>query len=167
MPTNLYGPGDNFHPEHSHVVPALIRRFHEAAEEDRDVVQVWGSGRPRREFMYVDDMADGALFVADLPRARYAEVTEPMLSHINVGTGTEVSIAELATMIAGVTGFRGEIRFDPTRPDGTPRKLMDTSKLRRLGWEARVPLREGLDRAYAWFLAHREELRGRAGSGPE
>lgn len=166
MPTNLYGPGDNFHPEHSHVVPALIRRFHEAAEEDRDVVAVWGSGRPRREFMYVDDMADGALFVADLPRVRYAEVTEPMLSHINVGTGTDVSIAELATMIAGVTGFRGEIRFDPTRPDGTPRKLMDTSKLRSLGWEARVPLREGLDRAYGWFLAHREELRGRAGSGP-
>jgi nucleoside-diphosphate-sugar epimerase len=154
MPTNLYGPGDNFHPENGHVLPALIRRFHEAAEAGAPRVTVWGTGRPRREFLHVDDLAQAALFVMDLDRATYAAETDPRLSHINVGTGTDVSIAELARMVAGVAGYGGEIAFDASRPDGTPRKLMDVSRLARLGWRARIPLEEGVRDAHAWFLEH-------------
>ena len=159
MPTNLYGPGDNFHPENSHVMPALIRRFHEAAREGRDEVVIWGSGRPMREFLHVDDMAEASLFVLDLPRSVYEANTEPMLSHINVGTGQDVTIAELAGMIAEVTGFRGRIAFDTTKPDGTARKLMDVSRLAAMGWRARTPLRDGLANTYAWVRDHTAELR--------
>lgn len=159
MPTNLYGPGDNFHPENSHVMPALIRRFHEAAREGRDEVVIWGSGKPMREFLHVDDMAEASLFVLDLPRSVYEANTEPMLSHINVGTGQDVTIAELAGMIAEVTGFRGRIAFDTTKLDGTARKLMDVSRLAAMGWRARTPLRDGLANTYAWFRGHTAELR--------
>ena len=159
MPTNLYGPGDNFHPENSHVLPALIRRFHEAASEGRPEVVIWGTGTPRREFLHVDDMAAASLFVMDLDRATYDANTEPMLSHINVGTGTDVSILELAQMVAEVTGFRGEIRCDTTKPDGTPRKLMDVSRLRDMGWEASIDLREGIEETYRWFLANAAQAR--------
>jgi len=159
MPTNLYGPGDNFHPENSHVLPALLRRFHEAAEEGRDAVTIWGSGRPRREFLYVDDMAEASLFVLDLPRDVYEANTTPMLSHINVGAGADVTIAELAGLLAETTGFRGEIALDATKPDGTPRKLMDVSRLAAMGWRAKTPLREGVERTYRWFLDNNKALR--------
>ena len=161
MPTNLYGPGDNFHPENAHVVPALIRRFHEAVESGAETVTVWGSGRPRREFLHVDDMAEAALFVMDLDRATYAANTDPMLSHINVGTGADIPIAELARLIAAATGFTGEIAFDDTKPDGAPRKLLDVSRLAALGWQARIGLEAGLADALDWYLAHRGELRAR------
>lgn len=151
MPTNLYGPGDNFHPQNSHVLPALIRRFHEAARDGAEEVVVWGTGTPMREFLHVDDMADAALFVLDLDRATYEKETEPMLSHINVGTGTDVTIRELAETVASVTGYGGKIRFDATKPDGTPRKLMDVSRLARLGWTASIGLEEGLRETYTWF----------------
>ena len=134
MPTNLYGPGDNFHPSNSHVVPALMRRFHEAVRGGLDEVSIWGSGRPFREFLHVDDMAEASLFVLELPEDVYRENTRPMLSHINVGTGEDVSIADLAGLMARVTGFRGRIAFDPSKPDGTPRKLLDVSRLSRMGW---------------------------------
>ncbi|GHG97701.1 GDP-L-fucose synthase [Pseudodonghicola xiamenensis] len=153
MPTNLYGPGDNFHPENSHVLPALIRRFHEAARDGLEEVAIWGSGAPRREFLHVDDMAEASLFVMDLPQQIYARETEPMLSHINVGTGSDVSILELAQMVARTVGYQGRIVTDPSKPDGTPRKLMDVSRLARLGWRAGIPLAEGLAQTYAWFLA--------------
>ncbi|MBF9059807.1 NAD-dependent epimerase/dehydratase family protein [Rhodobacterales bacterium HKCCSP123] len=159
MPTNLYGPGDNFHPENSHVLPALIRRFHEATQEGWDEVVIWGTGTPRREFLHVDDMAEASLFVMDLDRATYDANTEPMLSHINVGTGTDVSILELAQMVAEVTGFEGEIRCDTTKPDGTPRKLMDVSRLADMGWQAKIDLREGIAETYRWFLDHTAEAR--------
>lgn len=152
MPTNLFGPGDNFHPENSHVLPALLRRFHEAATGGAETVVVWGTGTPRREFLYVEDMAEGALFVMDLPRAVYAAVTQPMLSHINLGTGRDISIAELAEAIARVTGFRGRIVFDDSKPDGMPRKLLDVSRLTALGWRARTPFEDGLRQTYRWFL---------------
>ena len=153
MPTNLYGPGDNFHPENSHVLPALIRRFHEAARDGAQEVVVWGTGTPMREFLHVDDMAEAALFVLDLDRATYEAETEPMLSHINVGTGTDVTIRALAETVAAVTGYEGKIRFDATKPDGAPRKLMDVSRLARLGWQANIDLDEGIRSTYAWFLA--------------
>jgi nucleoside-diphosphate-sugar epimerase len=159
MPTNLYGPGDNFHPQNSHVLPALIRRFHEAAECGDAAVTIWGTGTPRREFLHVDDMAAACLFVMDLDRASYDANTSPMLSHINVGTGTDVSILELAQMVAEVTGFRGEIRCDTNKPDGTPRKLMDVSRLRDMGWQAQIDLRDGIAATYRWFLAHPAEVR--------
>ena len=159
MPTNLYGPGDNFHPDNSHVLPALIRRFHEAAMQGLDEVAVWGSGRPRREFLHVDDMAEACLFVMNLDRATYAQHTTPMLSHINVGTGTDVSIAELAHLVAGVTGYTGRITFDATKPDGTLRKLMDVSCLSSMGWTAKTPLTHGLRQTYAWFLDNYPTLR--------
>ena len=152
MPTNLYGPGDNFHPENSHVLPALMRRFHEAREDGRDEVVIWGSGTPRREFLHVDDMAEASLFVLDLDEAAYRANTSPMLSHINVGCGEDISILELARMIAHVTGFDGRITCDPTKPDGTPRKLMDITRLSAMGWRARIGLEEGLRETYAWFL---------------
>lgn len=143
MPTNLYGPGDNYHPENSHVIAALLRRFHEASEAGAEEVVVWGTGTPRREFLHVDDLADAALFVLE----QYSGD-----SHLNAGTGSDVTIAELAREIAAVTGFKGRIRFDASRPDGTPRKLMDVSRLGALGWSARIPLQSGLASAYADFL---------------
>lgn len=152
MPTNLYGPGDNFHPENSHVLPALIRRFDEAVRAGEAEVVIWGSGAPRREFLHVDDMAAASLFVMDLAPEDYMRETTPMLSHINVGTGRDITIRELAESIARVTGFRGRLAFDTSRPDGTMQKLMDVSRLSRLGWEASVSLEEGIARTYNWFL---------------
>ncbi|MFS4583677.1 GDP-L-fucose synthase family protein (plasmid) [Phaeobacter sp. C3_T13_0] len=152
MPTNLYGPGDNFHPENSHVLPALIRRFDAAARAGDDQVTIWGTGTPRREFLHVDDMAAASLFVLDLDVDTYRRETNPMLSHINVGCGQDISILELAQMVADVVGFKGEIRTNPDQPDGTPRKLMDVSRLARLGWQAGIPLREGLVQTYGWYL---------------
>jgi GDPmannose 4,6-dehydratase/GDP-L-fucose synthase len=152
MPTNLYGPGDNFHPENSHVMPALIRRFHEAATEGRREVVIWGTGTPRREFLHVDDMAAASLFVLDLPKSEYDAHTRPMLSHINVGSGSDISILELARLVAGITGFEGKIVTDSTKPDGAPRKLMDVSRLKKLGWEAQIGLEEGIAETFQWFL---------------
>lgn len=152
MPTNLYGPGDNFHPENSHVLPALIRRFHEAAQAGAEEVVIWGSGTPRREFLHVDDMAEASLFVLDLAPEVYAANTEPMLSHINVGCGEDIAILDLARMVAEITGFSGRITTDPTKPDGTPRKLMDVERLAAMGWRARIALRDGIAETYAWFL---------------
>jgi len=160
MPTNLYGPHDNFHPANSHVVPAMIRRFHEAVQSGADEVVVWGTGTPMREFLHVDDMAAASLFVLDLDRETYLANTEPMLSHINVGTGTDVTIRELAETIAAVTGFTGRLVFDTSKPDGTPRKLMDVSRLADMGWRARVQLRDGLQDAYDWFLDNANAVRG-------
>jgi GDP-L-fucose synthase len=155
MPTNLYGPGDNYHPENSHVIPALIRRFHEAKESRADKVVIWGTGSPKREFLYVDDMAEASVHVMRLDRATYDANTQPMLSHINVGTGEDLSIKELAAAVGKVVGFAGRTEYDTSKPDGAPRKLMDVSRLGKLGWQARVGLEEGLARAYRDFLAHR------------
>ena len=152
MPTNLYGPGDNFHPQNSHVLPALIRRFHEATRNGMAEVVIWGSGKPMREFLHVDDMAEASLFVLDLPRDVYAAQTHPMQSHINVGTGFDISIAALAQMVAEVTGFKGRLVFDTSKPDGTMRKLMDVSRLAKMGWRARIDLKDGLRETYDWFL---------------
>ena len=160
MPTNLYGPGDNFHPENSHVLPALIRRFHEAAQEGREEVVIWGSGKPRREFLHVDDMAEASLFVMDLDKTTYDANTEPMLSHINVGTGTDISILELAQLVARVTGFEGRITTDPSKPDGTMRKLMDVGRLADMGWTAQVELEDGVRSTYRWFLDNQDAFRG-------
>jgi len=151
MPTNLYGTNDNFHPENSHVIPALMRRFHEAKVENHEKVTVWGSGTPRREFLYVDDMA--------LEKEQLEEVVQPLLSHINVGTGEDCSIKTLAQTIAKVVGFQGEVEFDASKPDGTPRKLLDASRLHALGWKHQYSLEEGLGHTYQWFLAHEQELR--------
>ncbi|NNK65550.1 MAG: GDP-L-fucose synthase [Rhodobacteraceae bacterium] len=159
MPTNLFGPGDNFHPENSHVLPALMRRFHEAAQAGLESVTIWGTGTPKREFLHVDDMAEGALFVMDLDRRTYEENTHPMLSHINVGTGQDVTIGELAAMLAEVAGFTGDLRFDTDRPDGTPRKLMDVSRLSAMGWRAKIPLRAGIEETYRWFLENADTIR--------
>ncbi|WP_386168622.1 GDP-L-fucose synthase family protein [Sulfitobacter pontiacus] len=152
MPTNLYGPGDNFHPQNSHVLPALIRRFHAAARDGAAEVAIWGSGKPMREFLHVDDMAKASLFVLDLPHDAYAAQTHPMQSHINVGTGRDISIATLAQMVAEVTGFKGRLVFDTSKPDGTMRKLMDVSRLADMGWRARIDLKDGLRETYDWFL---------------
>ena len=159
MPTNLFGPGDNYHPENSHVVPALIRRFHEAKENSLGEVVVWGSGTPMREFLYVDDMAEASLFVHNLEHTIYSENTEPMLSHINVGTGCDVTIKELAQKVKDVVGFHGELIFDKSKPDGTMRKLLDVSTLRNLGYVAPTSLRSGLELAYADFLQSNLDLR--------
>lgn len=157
MPTNLYGPGDNFHPENSHVLPALIRRFHEAKEEGLDSVTIWGTGTPRREFLHVDDMARASLFVLDLDKETYEANTAPMLSHINVGTGVDVQIIHLAKMVAEVVGFKGKILMDPSKPDGTPRKLMDVSRLSNMGWRARIALEDGIAGTYEWFCHQGKE----------
>jgi GDPmannose 4,6-dehydratase/GDP-L-fucose synthase len=159
MPTNLYGPGDNFHPENSHVLPALIRRFQESVEQGSERVTIWGTGAPRREFLHVDDMAEASLFVLDLPKADYDANTEPMLSHINVGTGEDISILDLAHLVARTVGFTGEIDTDPTKPDGTLRKLMDVSRLARMGWQARIGLDDGVADAWRWFLNNRNTAR--------
>ncbi|TAM20954.1 MAG: GDP-L-fucose synthase [Nevskiaceae bacterium] len=159
MPTNLYGPNDNFHPSNSHVVPAMLRRFHEAVVSGASEVVVWGTGTPKREFLHVDDMAEASLFVLELDRASYEANVSPMLSHINVGTGEDVTIRELAEAIARITGFTGRLCFDADKPDGTPRKLMDVSRLAAMGWRARISLADGLRDAYDWFLAHAGEAR--------
>jgi len=152
MPTNLYGPCDNYHSENSHVIPALIRRFHEAKVRNSPSVDIWGTGTPRREFLYVDDMAAASVHVMNLDKTTYAQHTRPMLSHVNVGCGHDITIRELAETIARVIGFEGDIAFDPSKPDGTPRKLMDCSLLNALGWRAQVRLAEGLEKAYKDFL---------------
>ena len=159
MPTNLYGPGDNFHPQNSHVLPALIRRFHEAVQEGRDEVMIWGTGTPRREFLHVDDMAAASLFVLDLPRDQYEANTQSMLSHINVGCGEDISILELAQLVARVTGFEGKIVTDASKPDGTKRKLMDVSRLRNMGWAPKIGLGQGIENTYHWYLEHVETAR--------
>lgn len=159
MPTNLYGPGDNFHPENSHVMPALISRFHEATQNGLSEVVVWGSGKPMREFLHVDDMADASLFVFDLDKPTYEANTLPMLSHVNVGFGEDVTIAQLAATIAEVTGFKGTISFDASKPDGTMRKLMDSGRLNAMGWRPRIDLRSGIEETYEWFLKNIEQDR--------
>lgn len=159
MPTNLYGPHDNFHPENSHVIPALLRRFHEAVQAQAEEVVIWGSGTPMREFLHVDDMAAACVHVMELDDATYQANTEPMLSHINVGTGIDCTIRELAETIARVTGFNGRLTFDATKPDGTPRKLMDVARLKALGWQASIGLEDGLRNAYHWFLQHQDNFR--------
>ena len=153
MPTNLYGPGDNYHPENSHVIPALIRRFHEAKLSHAPVVTIWGSGKPRREFLYVDDMAAASVHVMDLPKAVYDQQTSPMHSHLNVGCGDDITIADLALAVSKATGFQGSIDFDASKPDGSPRKLMDSHRLNALGWQAKVKLDQGLAAAYEDFLS--------------
>ncbi len=152
MPTNLYGPGDNYHPENSHVIPALIRRFHEAKIGRAPMVTIWGTGQPCREFLYVDDMAAASVHVMNLPQAVYDQHTRPMQSHINVGYGSDITIADLAKTVGQVVGYQGEIDFDKTKPDGTPRKLMDSHRLKSLGWQAKVGLQDGLALAYRDFL---------------
>jgi GDP-L-fucose synthase len=162
MPTNLYGPGDNYHPENSHVIPALMRRFHEAKLANAPEVVIWGSGKPMREFLYVDDMAAACVHVMNLDHDTYARYTDTMHSHINVGTGEDVTIAELARLVGETVGYRGRIGFDTSKPDGTPRKLLDVSKLKQLGWQASTPLPEGLRRAYAAFVELTEAGKDRA-----
>jgi len=154
MPTNLYGPGDNYHPENSHVIPALIRRFHEAKVNSAPSVTVWGTGAPRREFLYVDDMAAACVHVMNLDKAIYGQHTQPMLSHINVGCGEDTTIRQVAEAIGKTVGYTGEITFDPSKPDGAPRKLMDSSRLNALGWKAQVGLEAGLKAAYEYFIGH-------------
>jgi len=153
MPTNLYGPGDNYHPENSHVIPALIRRFHEAKLVKAPSVAIWGTGTPRREFLYVDDMAAASVHVMQLPKATYDQYTTPMQSHINVGSGSDVTIAEVAQTIAQAVGYAGQIEFDTSKPDGAPRKWMDSSRLNALGWQAKVDLQHGLAAAYQDFVS--------------
>lgn len=160
MPTNLYGPNDNFHPENSHVIPALLRRFHEAKEANAPEVVVWGSGKPMREFLHVDDMAAASVHVRELDQESYQAHTEPMLSHINVGTGEDCTIRELAETMAKVVGYPGKIVFDASKPDGTPRKLLDVSRLNNLGWKASISLEEGLADTYRWFLSNQDRFRG-------
>ncbi|MEL4245537.1 GDP-L-fucose synthase [Shewanella xiamenensis] len=159
MPTNLYGAFDNFHLENSHVIPALLRRFHEAKQNGDKEVIAWGSGKPMREFLYVDDMAKASIYVMNLDKEIYDENTEPMLSHINVGTGVDCTIKELVETVGKVVGFEGEIKFDSTKPDGAPRKLMNVNRLEALGWKYSVKLEEGLELAYQWFLSEQEKYR--------
>lgn len=160
MPTNLYGPNDNFHPDNSHVIPALMRRFVEAVNSGAKIVTIWGSGKPMREFLHVDDMAAASVFVMNLDDATYRANTQPMLSHVNVGTGVDCTIRELAETMARVTGFAGELVFDASKPDGTRRKLMDVSRLKSLGWQAGIGLENGLRETYAWFVANQDRFRG-------
>jgi len=161
MPTNLYGPGDNFHPENSHVLPALIRRFHEAKCKGKSEVVVWGTGTPMRELLYVDDMADGSVFVMELDDATLAEkfLNYPEPCFVNLGTGVDVTIRELAEAVKEVVGFEGELVFDTTKPDGTMRKLLDVSRMKSLGWEAKVSFRDGIEKTYEWFLKHQDYFR--------
>lgn len=159
MPTNLYGMNDNFHPENSHVVPALLRRFHEAKLADQPEVVAWGTGKPMREFLYVDEMAEASTYVMNLDQETYEANTKPMTSHINVGTGVDCTIRELVETVAKVVGYQGAIVFDTTKPDGTPRKLMDVSRLADLGWKAKVSLEEGLTHTYQWFLENQDNFR--------
>ena len=156
MPTNLYGPGDNYHPQNSHVIPALIRRFHEAKVNNAPTVAIWGSGTPRREFLYVDDMAAASVFVMNLPKATLDAHTQPMQSHINVGFGSDITIKELALAVGKTVGYQGIIDFDTSKPDGSPRKLMDSRRLNALGWQAKVSLDAGLAAAYQDFIGHQD-----------
>ena len=156
MPTNLYGINDNFHLENSHVIPALMRRFHEAKEDGDAEVEVWGSGNAMREFLYVDDMAEASLFVLELDRESYIANTKPSLSHINVGTGKDISIREMAETMREVVGFEGELTFNSNKPDGSPRKLIDVTRLSKMGWTYRVNLKEGLEKTYKWYLRKRK-----------
>ncbi|RKZ57653.1 MAG: GDP-L-fucose synthase [Gammaproteobacteria bacterium] len=151
MPTNLYGIGDNFHPENSHVIPALMRRFHEAKENNDSEVKIWGSGKAMREFMHVDDMASACVYIMTLNKATYDENTQAMLSHINVGTGEDCTIREMAETMKKVVGFNGELKFDTTKPDGSPRKLMDVSRINSMGWKATISLEDGLSSTYQWY----------------
>ena len=160
MPTNLYGPHDNFHPSNSHVIPALLRRFHEACEQNAPDVVVWGSGTPMREFLHVDDMAAASIHVMELDREVWQEYTQPMLSHINVGTGVDCTIRELAQTNAQVVGYKGRVVFDASKPDGTPRKLLDVTRLHQLGWYHEIPLEAGLASTYQWFLVNQQRYRG-------
>jgi len=153
MPTNLYGVNDNFHPENSHVIPALMRRFHEAKVNNDAEVMVWGTGNAMREFLYVDDMAQASLFVLELDEETYKTNTQPMLSHINVGTGKDTTIREMAETMKQIVGYKGKVKFDATKLDGSPRKLIDITRLKRMGWEYRVNLKEGLDETYEWYLS--------------
>lgn len=159
MPTNLYGENDNFHPKNSHVIPALIRRFHEAKLNNKPDVIAWGSGKPMREFLHVDDMADASIFVMNLDNNIFRQETSPMQSHLNVGSGVDCTIRELVETVAKVVGYQGEILFDSSKPDGTPRKLMDVSRLERLGWKAKIDLENGLNVTYKWFLAQQDNYR--------
>lgn len=159
MPTNLYGENDNFHPENSHVIPALMLRFHEAKLREDEQVVVWGTGTPMREFLYVDDMAAASVHVMELDSETYQANTDPMLSHINVGTGVDCTIREMAEAMAKVVGFEGAVAFDSTKPDGTPRKLMDVSRLASLGWQYNVDLETGLRSTYQWFLSNQDNFR--------
>lgn len=159
MPTNLYGPGDNFHSENSHVIPALLGRFHKAMRQGQTKVTIWGSGESRREFMHVDDMAAASVHVMELPVGIWRAATQPMLSHINVGTGVDCTIRELAETISRVTGFKGMLEFDTKKPDGAPRKLLDVSRLHGLGWKASIPLEDGMQTTYDWFLEHQHSFR--------
>jgi GDP-L-fucose synthase len=161
MPTNLYGPGDNFHPENSHVLPALIRRFHEAKCKGKSEVIVWGSGTPMRELLYVDDMADGSVFVMEMDDQKLSDalLSYPNPCFVNLGTGVDVTIRELAEAVKAVVGFDGELVFDATKPDGTMRKLLDVSRMKSLGWEAKVSLRDGIEKTYEWFLKHQGYFR--------
>ena len=160
MPTNLYGPHDNFHPSNSHVIPALLRRFHEAREQNTPDVVVWGSGTPMREFLHVDDMAAASIHVMELAQEVLQEYTQPMLSHINVGTGVDCTIRELAQTIAQVVGYKGRVVFDASKPDGTPRKLLDVTRLHQLGWYHEISLEAGLASTYQWFLENQQRYRG-------
>jgi GDP-L-fucose synthase len=166
MPTNLYGPGDNYHPENSHVIPALIRRFHEAKVANAPTVNIWGSGTPRREFLYVDDMAAASVFVMNLPKATLDAHTQPMQSHINVGFGDDITIKELALAVGMTVGYQGSIDFDTSKPDGSPRKLMDSIRLNALGWQAQVGLEAGLTAAYKDFFASSLRALRQAQDGP-
>ena len=159
MPTNLYGPNDNFHPENSHVIPALLRRFHEAKQRGDKEVVIWGSGTPMREFLHVHDMAAACVHVMELDAQTLQANTQPMLSHINVGTGVDCTIRELAETVSKVTGFAGQLVFDASKPDGAPRKLLDVSRLHALGWRASISLEDGLRNAYSWYLQHHETAR--------
>ena len=159
MPTNLYGPGDNFHEDDSHVIPALIRRFYEATIQEKKEVIIWGTGNAKREFLHVDDMAAASLFILDLPKADYERNTEPTLSHVNVGSGLEVTILDLAKKIASTVGFLGEIKCDPSKPDGAPRKLLDVTKLSKLGWNAEINLDQGLYETFKWFKNNINDIR--------
>lgn len=159
MPTNLYGENDNFHPDNSHVIPALMRRFHEAKLNNDKEVVVWGTGTPMREFLFVDDMAAASIHVMEIDNEIYQANTQPMLSHINVGTGVDCTIREMAETMAKVVGFKGDVVFDSTKPDGTPRKLMDVTRLADLGWQYKISLEQGLTHTYEWFLANQDNFR--------
>ena len=159
MPTNLYGENDNFHPENSHVIPAMLRRFHNAKINNDERVVVWGSGKPMREFLYVDDMAQASIHVMNLPAVVYKQSTQERLSHINIGTGRDCTIADLAQTMKKIVGFKGELIFDSTKPDGAPRKLLDVSRLNDIGWQAQINLEQGLRKTYRWFLENETELR--------
>ncbi len=158
MPTNLYGPGDNYHPENSHVIPAMILRFHEAKMTNLPCVTIWGTGTPRREFLYVDDMARACTYIMNLKKSIYEKNLDPMCSHVNVGAGDDLTIKKLAEIVKDVVGYQGEIEFDPDKPDGSPRKLMDSGRLTNFGWRPEVPLKEGLIKSYKSFLKNKDKL---------